>query len=146
MSVPTYVPLSSTLTTIVMQLTPMTAFDLIGGYEVDSYHFQYALTNTWFDVQGQEGSLSMVTTVTTAELTGGVTYKFRVRARNIHGWGLWSDVVTEIASGLPETPVPVTVHIINLDVKIAWTAPNANFATITAYEITIVHSDASTFS
>lgn len=39
MAVPVYVPLSSTLTSIVMQLTQMTAFDSIGGYQVDSYHF-----------------------------------------------------------------------------------------------------------
>ena len=88
----------------------------------------------------------MQTTVTTSPLTGGTTYRFKVRAHNIHGWGLWSDEVSEITSGLPDTPSPLNVHIVNLDVNFSWTAPNSNFAAIIAYQITIGQSDGSTFT
>jgi hypothetical protein len=76
--------------------------------------------------------------VTINSLNGGTEYYFRVRAHNIHGWGAWSDILQEVASGIPAQPAPVEVHIVNLDVKISWTAPNMNFATITAYEISIL--------
>jgi len=146
MALPVYVPLSSTLTTIVLDLVPMIEFDAIGGYAIDSYQLQYAVTNAWIDVQGQEGSFSLTTTVSVGSLTGGTTYKFRVRAHNIHGWGSWSNVLQEIASGIPTQPAPVAVHIVNLDVKIQWATPIENYATVTAYEVTILQSDGSTFT
>ena len=37
MALPTYLPLSSTLTSIVLQLTQLVVFESIGGYAVDSY-------------------------------------------------------------------------------------------------------------
>lgn len=146
MQVPVYIPLSSTLTSIVLQLTPLLDYDSIGGYAVDSYHVQYATTSTWSDVQGQDGSFPLTTTVTHSPLIGGTTYKYQVRAHNIHGWGLWSDIMTEVASGIPETPSPVQVHIVNLDVKVSWLMPNENFATITAYEVKIVQNDGATYT
>lgn len=88
----------------------------------------------------------MQTIVTTSSLTGGTTYKFRVRAHNIHGFGAWSNEASEIASGYPATPDAVSVHIVNLEVKITWTAPNDNFAAITAYNILIVQNDGTTFT
>lgn len=76
--------------------------------------------------------------MTINSLNEGTEYYFRVRAHNIHGCGAWSDILKEVASGIPAQPAPVEVHIVNLDVKISWTAPNMNFATITAYEISIL--------
>jgi hypothetical protein len=50
MDVPIYLPLSSTLTTISLSLTPLTDLTSTGGYQVDSYNVQYKTLSTWIDV------------------------------------------------------------------------------------------------
>ena len=40
----------------------------------------------------------------------------------------------------------MTVQIINLDVKISWDVPNANYADITKYKVTIVQKDGVTYT
>jgi hypothetical protein len=139
-------PLSSTLSSIVLQLRPLTDCGSTGGYPVDSYNVQYKDTSTWNEVQGQDGSLSLAIQVTIGSLTGGNTYTVRVRAHNINGWGAWSSSLIVVASGIPEKPDPVQVHLVNLDVQISWTPPTNNFASITAYQILILHSDGTTFT
>ena len=52
----------------------------------------------------------------------------------------------EVVSGVPDQPDAPIVQIINLDVKVQWTEPNDNHATVTAYEVTLAHSDGTTFT
>lgn len=52
----------------------------------------------------------------------------------------------EVVSGVPDRPDLPLVQIVNLDVKVQWTEPNDNYAAITAYEVTLVHSDGATFT
>lgn len=77
-------------------------------------------------------------------LTAGQYYKFRVIAHNVHGW---ADELSEIASfqaaQKPDQPLAVTTTLSNLNVRIAWTAPNDNFKAITKYEVLIEDTDAS---
>lgn len=89
-------------------------------------------------MQGQEGSYS---TAVTADLNTGVvagaTYDFRVLAANIHGWSVASSTLSVVASGIPDKPTAVVTVEQNEDVKISWTAPASNYATITAYKLVI---------
>jgi hypothetical protein len=68
----------------------------------------------------------------------GANYGFRVRARNIFGWGPTSEVTTIQAAGKPGIPVaPVTSIDASGAMAIAWTAPDARGSAITAYTIEI---------
>mgnify|MGYP002628979640 CR=1 FL=1 len=73
---------------------------------------------------------SLVTTVAVPGLTGGATYRFKVRARNIYGAGAFSTELAVLASDLPDkVAIPsVTVATAATDVVIAWTAPAAHSA------------------
>ncbi|MYH72477.1 MAG: hypothetical protein F4153_07875 [Acidimicrobiia bacterium] len=71
-------------------------------------------------------------------LNGSTPYSVRVRAVNIHGNGPWSDVsassfATTDAPIAPEAPDAPTVTIGNRQVRLSWTAPEANGARIERY-------------
>jgi large repetitive protein len=80
-------------------------------------------------------SLATTFTVTTGVTEGG-SYQFKVRAKNIHGFGSFSSVATIVASSVPDTPSTVTTaYDSNGDVVVTWTAPDNNGAAITAYYV-----------
>jgi hypothetical protein len=78
--------------------------------------------------------LSTTYTVT-AGLTKGTNYRFRLRSKNIYGFGLFSPLFTIRSSEEPEMPVPVTTTIQDVDVVITWTAPYDNSEIITEYDL-----------
>lgn len=45
---------------------------------------------------------ALQTTLSVDGLTGGTTYRFKVRARNIYGYGPWSTQLAVLASDLPD--------------------------------------------
>ena len=78
-------------------------------------------------------------------LEPGETYKFKVRARNIYGYGLFSDVVEIIPDDVPATmDAPITSLEYPL-VSIAFTAPFDNGRPILAYQIEIFSKLTKTF-
>ena len=85
-----------------------------GGSPVLSYHLQYdngTFATTWLDVVGLAPDSVATTIIVSSEIVSGTVYGFRVRARNIFGWGPYS-TVTEIKAarepGAPAAPVPRT--------------------------------------
>jgi len=67
----------------------------MGGAQIVSYNLQWdKATNgvSFDDVIGFSPSSLALTTVLTNGITGGYTYQFRVRAKNVHGWGPFSTV------------------------------------------------------
>ena len=95
-------------------------------------------------MQGQDGDLSTATTATVSSgITGGATYLFRVRARNIHDWSVESSELSVVASGAPSTPAAPATTLESLDVRISWSAPTTNHASITAYKLAIENSASS---
>jgi len=50
-----------------------------------------------------------MTTFTTTEVEKGRTYRFRYRAKNVHGWGPFSDELYVIAASVPAAPPSPTV-------------------------------------
>jgi len=62
-----------------------------------------------------------------------------VRASNIHGWGLFSDIKTIKAAQKPSQPVAVVTSIdaVTGKVKITWIAPHNGNQTLTRYKVEI---------
>jgi titin len=81
---------------------------------------------------------ALVSTFTVTGVTGGTTYRFAVRARNIYGYGPTSTVTVVIPADAPgKTAIP-TVALAVADptyVQVSWTPPNSHSSTITAYDI-----------
>jgi hypothetical protein len=70
---------------------------------------------------------------------------FRTKAHNIHGWGELSDSLTVVASSMPEQGLSPLITIVDLNVKISWTAPNDNYDQISSYIVKIAHGGLETF-
>jgi hypothetical protein len=115
-----------------------------------SYHLQYdngTFATTWLDVVGLAPDSVATTIIVSSEIVSGTVYGFRVRARNIFGWGPYS-TVTEIKAarepGLPIAPV-TSIDPVHGGVTIEWTAPDARGDTITAYKIEIANKAGTTW-
>jgi len=94
---------------------------------------------TWLDKVGLAPDSVATSIIVSSEIVSGTVYGFRVRARNIFGWGPYS-TVTEIKAarepGVPAAPV-TSVDPVTGGVAIAWTAPDARGDPITVYKIEI---------
>ena len=115
-----------------------------GGSPVLSYHLQYdnnTAATTWLDVVGLAPDSMLLTVIVSTNVQSGAMYGFRVRARNIFGWGPYSQVTYIQAAREPDQPVPPTTSIdaSTGGVVITWTAPSARGAAITAYQIEIAN-------
>ena len=116
-----------------------------GGSAVLSYHLQYddgTAAGTWTDVIGLAPDSLLTTVIVSSGVISGTEYGFRVRARNIFGWGPYSTVVYIQAAREPDVPIaPVTsIDSVAGGVAIAWTAPDARGSDITEYLIEISDS------
>jgi hypothetical protein len=86
-------------------------------------------------------SLATSALIVTEHLVLGDTYKFKVRALNIHGWSVDSEILTVMHSFVTVKPSPPTITMENLFVKIAWLEPSdLRAAAVTAYKIKIKDS------
>jgi hypothetical protein len=75
----------------------------------------------------------------------GTTYYFKVQARNLEGYGSFSDEISALAAEVSSKPdAPVTVWSSDF-VSVVWTEPDTNGAAITSYTIYIRTSDLVTY-
>lgn len=77
-------------------------------------------------------------------ITPGVVYTFKIRPRNKWGWGEFSSPNLEVlAASVPyKTDIAVTtIDPVTGGVKISWTAPYENGATISAYHIELTDNN-----
>jgi hypothetical protein len=109
-----------------------TALDLYnsGGSPVLSYHLQYdnaTAAVTWLDVVGLAPDSMLLSVIVSSEVVSGELYGFRVRARNIFGWGPYSQVTYIQAAREPDQPLPpvTSIDAATGGVVITWTAPSA---------------------
>ena len=109
-----------------------------GGSPILSYHLQFDQgtgNEDWADLVGFPVD-SLVTTYTvTGSIVKGTAYRFRLRSKNIYGFGDYSSLATVFSSDVPEMPAPVTTEISGVDVVITWVAPYGNSETITEYDV-----------
>ena len=81
---------------------------------------------------------ALVTSFTKSPVTGGKTYRFQVRARNIYGKGVVSPVTTVIPDDKPGKTAIATVALnaaLLTEVEVSWAQPNDHSSTIDKYEI-----------
>jgi len=114
----------------------------MGGSQITSYNLQWdQATNgaNWTNVIGFTPSSLVLTAKLTNGVTGGLTYGFRVRARNVHGWGAFSSVLYIKAAQIPDQMDTVSTSIDGLTggVFIAWNKPHDGFQDIENYLIEI---------
>lgn len=74
-------------------------------------------------------------------LTISKTYKVRYRAKNIYGWGPYSDVSDIKTIKVPGTPNAVTAVISSTNVLFNWTKPTEFGSSITGYNIEFKKKD-----
>jgi hypothetical protein len=119
-----------------------------GDSPVTSYHLVWDAGSgtTSTDLVGLVSPYTLATYSVATGVTEGSTYRFKVRARNVYGWGPFSPEVSIAATDVPSQMQVVTTSIVGTSARITWTAPASNGATITAYEILIRHADGTTLS
>ena len=105
------------------------------GFPITMYGLRYRDTD---DAAWTEMSLaSTVREWTTPTLTLNEEYEFQMRAQNELGWNTWSTSKTAtITQNVPTKPgAPILRRRQSGEINAAWTAPNANGAAITAYQL-----------
>lgn len=68
-------------------------------------------------------------------------YEVRYRAKNIFGWGPYSDRTPIETIMVPDRPDPVTTEVIGVNVKISWLQPGSNGSPIASYNVLILAAD-----
>jgi hypothetical protein len=84
---------------------------------------------------------SLITEYTITGLTGGTFYKYQVRASNIYGYGVPSDVTDIEASDVPDVMAIISTSIVGTKFKFEWAPPFDNFDPIDKYELMIRKAD-----
>lgn len=102
----------------------------MGGVEVTSYNLQWDKGTgeaEWFNIIGfSPSSLALKTTIT-SDVVGGVTYNFKVIAKNVHGWAeSYSDIVEIKAAQIPDQMQVITtsIDVTTGAVRIDWVEPH----------------------
>jgi hypothetical protein len=68
-------------------------------------------------------------------LQPATNYKFRVRAKNIYDWGIWSPEATLFTSDVPLGTLSITMTITNMNIKISWAKPFENYNSLDKYRL-----------
>ena len=129
--------LLSTDTEIILSWIPLTGVEA-GNSDIIAYTLFWDegnSTKTEADVPLLDANVDQFTVL---NVTGGVTYRFRVRARNIYGPGEYSEETIVIPDDAPgKTPIPYVAlaETPTTSVKISWDMPHDHNSTITKYDI-----------
>lgn len=80
-------------------------------------------------------------------MVSGTTYRFRVRAANVYGWGDFSSVLSVKAAAKPAQVLSVstTVDDATGKLKISWLPPSSNGDSITEYKVEIAETLLATY-
>lgn len=128
--------------------TKLTSSSDIGGSPLTKYTlYQRLQGQTTWTVSQTITDTTLSQTVVTG-LTGGQNYEYLLSASNTHGESSLSlsNVLRYRASQVPDTPDAVVTSVVtNVNVKIQWTAPNANSQPILEYQVVIANRDGSSF-
>lgn len=124
--------------------------DQTGGAPILSYYLQWDNGSNgadWFDVVGFNDPYLLSAFIVSSEVYGGLTYQFRIKALNAHGWQQdWSSVTSIKANQKPDQITALSTSIVSQTlVRLEWTAPHDGNDNITSYEIFIRTSAGTTF-
>jgi hypothetical protein len=92
---------------------------------------------------GYASDYSSTTYTVTSGVSAGSLYRFRIRAKNMWGWGEYSDVLVVTPSAAPDKMDAIVTSIVAESgaVLLVWTAPSDNSAAITQYKVEIHDHD-----
>lgn len=122
-----------------VDITQITTSPENGGSSITSYNIAWdkASGSTFYELVGETSDSLALTATTSDTLTGGATYLFKYRVKNVHGWSEYSDTVSILAAAIPAIPAAPTTAIENIFVKIAWDLPSGNGQDPTSYKVLI---------
>lgn len=109
-----------------------------GGTAITSYHLQYkkSTSNDWIDKQGYSPLSTLTYAYITKSLVSGAYYDFRVRARNVHGWGAYSSTVSFRVAKVPyDISSAVVTSYVGTLVRATWTKPSTGGISLTSYTV-----------
>jgi hypothetical protein len=106
------IPFNGPLTTetqIDVSWMPLTTSAAMGGAtcSIISYNLEWDRgTNglEWHELTGVYSIYQSSNYVHKEDISSGNTYQFRVKAKNKHGWGPYSDIVSILAAIVPDAP------------------------------------------
>lgn len=141
------IPFKGGLTTdsqIDVQFTPLTTTLQTGNSAILSYEL------AWDNGNGA-GAVSVIvqnslaTSALLQGLNGGQDYYFKVRARNIYGFGDFSNVAKIRASYIPDTPDIINTISLLTNIIISWSPPPNGGDNITKYQLLIYVPNTASF-
>lgn len=91
---------------IVIDWIPLSAPDN-GDSDIIGYHVMWTLTTNqnWIDLNLPTTNYTNTTLNASQSLVKGLSYSFKVRARNVYGFGPFSEMTSILASTRPSAPV-----------------------------------------
>lgn len=117
----------------------MTLVNQTGGSQIISYSLEWdegSSGNYFVAIVGQQ-DFNMNLTYVFTQLTKGNSYSFKYRVQNIYGWSAYSQVITQIAARIPDTPIAPQTMNTQTSVTIMWTAPYNGGSLITNFVVQI---------
>jgi hypothetical protein len=133
---------STSSSQIVITWAPITSTDDIGGDAIIYYSLEWnqgSAINVWQELTTPNvlvNSYSM-----TSGFTPGVTYTFRVRAKNSIDLGVYSFTIVVTPASIPSKMATAATTTISTSVRIAWDLPNLNGGSIVSYRVWIMKKD-----
>ena len=114
-----------------------------GGLAVEDYRISWDQgTGSW---EVRQSGISQKS-YTSASVTMGTVYSFRVEARNAYGYSAYSAEVSVLAAAVPSTPSAPSTEVSGSWIIIRWSEPATNGSPIQSYTISIRESDGSTYT
>lgn len=127
-----------------------TAEETGGTLTIESYNLVMfdSSTSQWVELVGESISYPYTDlSFTKTGLTTGTDYRFKIRAKNVHGFGDYSEEITIRADDKPSKMNAVSTTISGLNAVITWAyPPSDNGSEITAYKIFLLQEDGSTYT
>ena len=119
-----------------------------GDSEVTSYSLEWDVGSngaTWIREIGYLSNSLETTYSVTDNILVGYEYQFRLRAKNIWGWGAYSTIVTIKAARVPsQMSAPATsIDVSTGDLVVSWIQPDEQGSSITSYFIEFGNADSS---
>lgn len=100
-----------------------------------SYNLQWdkgnPIANEWYDLKGFTSNDIATYFQTISDIIGGTVYRVRVRAKNKHGWGTFSPIISIIAALVPGITRSIATSQDVKNVILKWTKPDINGLEIT---------------
>lgn len=109
-----------------------------GGATILDYRVSYDQSINDFIVLAEGVTQRSFTAIT---LSSGITYTFKVEARNTFGYSEFSDQVPVLCATIPSKPATPYSYRDGGDVIIAWVTPRINGLEITSYSVMIQAKD-----